>query len=203
MFSLNIYLKFALIALFLGGGILLAIFQSFWYALPVLLIGLGLLASYILLGTVQSAAQLVQTGDFDEAKKRIALTWKPEYLYKTNRAFYYIMQGSLSLNDKDTKKAEEWFKMAEQLDLPTDDEKAMVQLQLANINAQKEKWNQAKIYYNNVKKLKVTQPELKAQITQFDMAFKNRGQMKHMRQGGKRGGGMMRQGGKRRRPKMR
>ncbi len=203
MFSVNIYLKFALIALFLGGGILLAIFQSFWYALPVLLIGLGLLASYILLGTVQSAAQLVQTGDFDEAKKRIGLTWKPEWLYKTNRAFYYIMQGSLSLNDKDNNKAEEWFKMAEKIELPTDDEKAMVQLQLANINAQKEKWNQAKIYYNNVKKLKVTQPELKAQIAQFDMAFKNRGQMKHMRQGGGKGGGMMRQGGKRRRPKMR
>jgi len=203
MFSLNIYLKFALIALCLGGGILLAIFQSFWYALPILLIGIGLLTSYILLGTVQSSAQLVQTGDFDEAKKRIGLTWKPEWLYKTNRAFYYIMQGSLSLNDKDTNKAEEWFKMAEGIELPTDDEKAMVQLQLANINAQKDKWKQAELYYKNVKKLKVTQPDLKAQIAQFDMAFKNRGQMKHMRQGGGKRGGMMRQGGKRRRPKMR
>ena len=203
MFSVNIYLKFALIALFLGGGILLAVFQSFWYALPIILIGLGLLASYILLGTVQSAAQLVQTGAFEEAKKRIALTWKPEWLYKTNRAFYYIMQGSLALNDKDTNKAEEWFKLAEAIDLPTDDEKAMVQLQLANINAQKDKWKQAELYYKNVKKLKVTQPELKAQIAQFDQAFKNRGQMKQMRQGGGGRGGMMRQGGKRRRPKMR
>ena len=67
MFSINIKLKFALIALFLVGGVLLAIFQGFWYALPFILVGLGLMASYLLLGTVQSAAQLVQEGNFEKA----------------------------------------------------------------------------------------------------------------------------------------
>ena len=78
MFSINIKLKFALIALFLVGGILLAIFQGFWYALPFILVGIGLLASYIMLGTVQSAAQLVQEMKFEEAEERLNLTWKPE-----------------------------------------------------------------------------------------------------------------------------
>ena len=201
MFTINIKLKLGLTALFLVGGILLAIFQGFWNALPFLLIGLGLLASYFMLGTVQSAAELVQLAQFDEAEKRLGYIWKPEWLYKTNRAFYYILKGSLAMNKKDHNAAEEYFKIAEKIDLPTDDEKAMVQLQLANINAQKQRWNKAKVYFLNAKKLKVTQPQLKEQIAQFDTAFKNRGQMKHAHGAGRRQ--MMQPGGKRRRPKMR
>ena len=201
MFTINIKLKLALTALFLVGGILLAIFQGFWYALPFILIGLGLLASYIMLGTIQSAAELVQTGQFDAAEKQLSYTWKPEWLYKTNRAFYYILKGSLAANKKDNNAAEKYFKIAEKIELPTDDEKAMVQLQLANINAQKQRWNKAKVYYMNAKKLKVTQPQLKEQIAQFDVAFKNRGQMKHAQGASRRQ--MMQPGGKRRRPKMR
>ena len=203
MFSINIYLKFALIALTLGGGILLAIFQGFWYAFPFILIGLGLLASYFLLGTIQSSAELLQKEQFAEAEKKLDLTWKPDWLYKTNRAMYYILKGSFAMQRQDHNEAEEYFKIAENIDLPTDDEKAMIQLQLASINAQKNKWTAAKNYYNNLKKLKVTQPQIKAQIAQFDMAFKNRGQMKHTQGAGKRG--QMMQGGKskRRRPKMR
>ena len=71
MFSINIYLKLALIALCLVGGVLLAIFQGFWYAFPILLIGILLLASYLLLGTIQSAAKFIQTMDFEGAEKRL------------------------------------------------------------------------------------------------------------------------------------
>ncbi len=203
MFSINIYLKFALIALLIVGGIVLAITQGFWYAFPFILIGIGLLISYFMLGTIQSSAQLVQEMKFDEAEKRLGLIWKPEWLYKTNRAFYHILNGSLAMNKKDNNAAEAHFKQAEAIDLPTDDEKAMVQLQLANINAQKQKWNVAKLHYNNLKKLKPSQQQIKDQIAQFDVAFKNRGQMKHAQGAGRRQ--MMQQGGKskRRRPKSR
>jgi hypothetical protein len=109
MFSINIKLKFALIALFLIGGILLAIFQGFWYSLPFILVGLGLLASYLLLGTVQTAAQLVQEGNFEAAEKRLNLIWKPEWLYKTNKAFYNILKGSLAMNNKDNNAAEVYY----------------------------------------------------------------------------------------------
>ena len=88
MFTINIYLRFALIALFMGGGIILAFIYGFWYALPFLLIGLGFIVSYILLGTVQSAAQFIQTMDFEGAEKRLDLTPNPNWLYKTNGAFY-------------------------------------------------------------------------------------------------------------------
>ena len=137
MFTINIYLKFALIALFLGGGILLAFLYGFWYALIVILIGIGLLASYLLLGTVQSSAEMIQTMDMDGAEKRLNLTFFPNLLYVSNRAFYYIMRGTIAINRNQTNEAEALFNKALTLNLPTDTEKGMVLLQLANINAQK------------------------------------------------------------------
>ena len=200
MFTINIYLKFALITVFLVGGIVLAFSYGFWYAFPLLLIGLGLLASYLLLGTVQSAAIMMQSMDFDACEKRINLTAFPKMLYVTNRAFYYIIKGTIALNRQDNEAAEHWFSTAETMKLPSDNERAMVKLQMANIHGSKGRWNQAKSIYRDVKKLKVTQREIKEQIKQFEKALQNQGIMKSS--GGRRGQ-MMQPGGKRRRPKMR
>jgi len=200
MFTINIYLKFALIALFLGGGIVLALTFGFWYAFPLLLIGLGLLVSYVLLGTVQSAAELMQQMDFVACEERLNLTWKPEWLYVTNKAFYYLIKGSMAMNNKDNDLAEEWFTRAQSLKLPSDNERGMVMLQLANINAMKGKWKAAQSTFRDLKKLKITEGQLKEQIVQFEKALKQRGQMKAARQSGQR---MQTPGGKRRRPKMR
>ena len=180
MFSINIYLKFALIALCLIGGTILTVVYGFWYAFPFLLVGIVLLLSYIFLGTVQSAAELVQQQNFPEAEKRLALTFKPDWLYKTNRAFYYLLQGTMAMNRRDNDAAETWLKKAESIELPSDNEKAMVALQLANIQAGKGNWTNAKAHFNKMKKLKVTEPQLKEQIKMFEKALTNRGQAKHM-----------------------
>lgn len=198
MFTINIYLKFAIIAVCLVGAVILSFTVNFWYALPFYLIGLGFLASYILLGTVQSSAQLVEKMDFDGAESRLALTWNPKWLYVTNRAFFYIIKGTLLMNKKEMDEAEALFQMASRLKLPTEQEKAMILLQLANINANKGKWQQAKAYFIQVKKLKITEPALKEQVKQFEKALSNRGQLKHAR-----GGAMMQGSKKRSRPRMR
>ena len=203
MFTINIYLKFALIVLFLGGGIIIAFTQGFWYALPLLLIGIGFLVSYIMLGTVSSSAQLVQNMDFDGAEQRLGLTLNPKYLYVTNRAFYYILSGSILMNKQDNSGAEAYFEKALALKLPSDNEKAMVLLQLANINGSKNKWTAAKKYFMEADKLKITEGQLKEQIEMFRKAFKNRGQAKLAGRMGKHGHGMMNRGSKRKRPKMR
>jgi len=207
MFTINIYLKFALIAATLGLAFLFMFLEGFGpgYYIPFLIIGLILLASYIFLGTVGSAAQMVQQMDFDGAEKRLGLTLKPELLYVTNRAFYYILKGSIFANRQDNNAAEELFEKALALKLPSDNEKAMVLLQLANINGSKNKWTAAKKYFRDAEKLKVTEPQIKEQIEMFKKAINNSGQMKAggMR-GGKRGTNMMQPGSrKRRRPKMR
>lgn len=200
MFQINIYLRFALIALFLGGGIALSFVVSFWYALPLILVGLTLLAGYLLLGTVQSAAMLMQSMDFDSVEKRLALTIWPRLLYSANRAYYFILKGTLAQNRNDAEGAEMWLKKAESIKLPSDNERAMVQLQLANLAASKDKWTQAKAIFQKVKDYKVTEPALKEQIKQFEKALSQQGQVKAARMMGKQGQGGFRPGGKRRRP---
>lgn len=205
MFTINIYLRFALIALFLIGGTIMAIFLGFWYAFPFLLAGVGLLIGYFLLGTVQSAAQLMQNTDYLGAEKRLDLTWKPNWLYVSNRAYYYIMKGTIAQGLGRNEEAEKYLKYAQTLELPTDNEKAAVQLQLAGAAAQKERWNQVKLYLKEIKALNVTEPTLKDQVKQFEKAVKDRGQLKAARRMGQmpKGGMPMKPGGKRRRPKMR
>lgn len=203
MFTINIYIKFALIALFLGGGIILSLIYGFGYSWILIIIGLILLLSYVLLGTIQSASEMLQKMDFDGAEKRLDLTLKPGWLYVTNRAFYYILKGSLAANRKDNNDAEAYFQKALTLKLPTDNEKAMILLQMAGIQANKNNWTGAKNYFYQCKNLKVTEPTLKDQIKQFEVAINNRGQAKLAQSMGMKAGqsGMM--GGKRRRPKMR
>jgi hypothetical protein len=91
MFTINIYLRFALIALFIPIAALLNIYLGFWYAFPFYLALPILIAGYIFLGTVQSASNLMQIGDYDGTEKRLNLILKPDWLYTTNRAYFYLL----------------------------------------------------------------------------------------------------------------
>jgi tetratricopeptide (TPR) repeat protein len=206
MFQINIYLRFALIAFFLIGGIAPALIKglSFWWGLPFILVGLVLLAGYFLLGTINSTALLLQAGKIEEAEKRLALTFWPKLLYVANRSYYYMIKGNIALSQKDTDAGEMWLRKAQEIKLPSDNEKAMLELQLANIAASKGKWSQAQLHFRNLKDLKITETTIKDQVKQFEKALENRGQMKAaMRMGNPGAAGMMQPGGKRRRPKMR
>ena len=205
MINLNIYVLIGLTALFLLGGIISAIFFGFWWAFPLLLVGFILLAIYIFFGSVNSAAKHIQTEEFEEADKKLKLTLKPDWLYVTQRAFYYIMKGSIAMHRKEMKVAEELFDKALAMDLPSDNERGMLLLQLANINGSKGKWRAAKNYMREAKKLKITEEAIKTQMVQLEKAVGQSGQIKAARSMGKQGMGMMSQGGKskRRRPKSR
>jgi len=136
------------------------------------------------------------------ALKRLDMTLKPEWLYSANRAYYNMIKGTLAASRKDNVSAEKFFAKAQDIGMPSDNETAMLELQLANIAATKNKWNQAKLHYKKLKGLKVTEPQMKEQIKQFEKALKQRGAIKAA---GRAGMNPMRMnpGGKRRRPKMR
>ncbi|MEZ4907741.1 MAG: hypothetical protein R2771_08935 [Saprospiraceae bacterium] len=203
MFKINIYLKFAIIAITLLAGILLWVFFGFWYGFWFLLTSIVFIVSYVMLGTIVSASELVQKQDFDAAEKRLNLTLSPKLLYPTNRAYYYILKGSFAVNNKDQETGEAYFNKALSIKLPTDNEKAMILLQLANINASKNKWTAARNYYNEAKKLKITESSLKEQLNQFSKVFANKAATSQAAAMGKDGFKMMNRGSKRRRPKMR
>ena len=201
MFTINIYLKFALIAVFLGGGLILIPFTSFWYVLPLLIIGLVFLASYIFLGTIQSSAVMMQKMDFDACEKRLALTYKPTWLYVTNRAYFYLIKGSIAMQRNKADEAETWFHQAQSLKLPSDNEKAMILIQMINIHLTKNRYTQANNAYRELKKLHLTSDMFKDQIKMLDDVMKQQGRMKMSGQMDQRM--MFRPGGKRRMPRMR
>ena len=205
MYTINIYLRFAIIAISLVGGVLLSVFFGFWYAFPLFLVALALLTGYVLLGTIQSAALLMQSGDLEATEKRLKLTLSPRLLYVTNRAYYYLIKGSVAMAQKKTEEGEAWLLKAQSLDLPTDNEKAMIELQLASVQLNKSRWKQAEVHMRNLKQLKVTEPTIKEQIAQMEKALGQQGQIKAAtRMGAFRGGQMpIKPGGKRRRPPMR
>ncbi len=201
MFKINIYLKLGLIALSMILGIVLTFSVSFWYALPFFILGLILVVSYFLFGTIMSTSEYVQKQQFGLAAKQLNLTIKPNWLYKTNRAFYYILKGSLALQRKETQEAEGYFKKAKEINLPTDNEKAMVELQLAGIQAQRNNWKAVKNSIQRIKKLNITESQIKEQLLQFEQGAKNAGGLQTARQMNKgRLPSMSR--GKRRRPRM-
>ncbi len=203
MFTIHPYLKFALIAAFIIGGIVMMATLPWGYGLPVLIIGILLLVSYILLGTIQHAAKVMQANqNYLEAEKWLNLTFKPEWLYVTNRAYFYMMKGTIAQGLGRTDDAEAWLQKAQTINLPSDNEKAAVQLQLASIAIQRQKLNLAKNYLKNIKELNVTEPTLRDQIKQFDKAMGQQGQMKMAQQMGmvQKGGVPLNPRSKRRRP---
>ncbi len=204
MFSINIYLRFALMGLFIVGGVAMSFVWGFWWSFPFILAGIVLLVGYFLLGTVQSAAMLLQTGDGSGVLKRLDLTFFPKYLYGPNRAYFYMLKGTVAGNEKNYELAEENYKKSLDIGLPSDNEKAMILLAMTNFRVMKNNWQSAENYFRQVKELKVTEPMIKEQIKEFDKAMKQRGQVQAsqaMMRPGFRGGYMP--GGKRPRPKMR
>ncbi len=184
MIKINIYVRFAIIAICFLIGIVQTFQTSILNSLPFYLVGIFLLIGYFLLGTVTSSAQMLQEGKFEEAEKNLKLTVMPDWLYTSNRAYFYLMQGTIASQKKDNAAMETAFNKALKIGLPSDNETAMIYLQLANVAAMKNNWNGAQAQFRHLKSLKVTEPQLKAQIKQFEKALQQRGQMKHMHQGG-------------------
>ena len=203
-FSFNIYVRFAIMIVGILAGIILWSTLGFWYGIWFLLIGLVFIGGYLFLGTVQSAAQLMEVQDFEGVENRLNMTLFPDILYKTNRAYYYLLKGTAAMQQKKLEEAEQLFLKADSIGLPSDQEKGMVQFQLASMAANKNNWTAAKNYYNQCKQYKVTEPQLKEQMKQFEQVLKNKGaiQMGRMQSKGNKGG-FYQPGGKRRRPKMR
>ncbi len=201
MFIIPPYIRFALIAAGVIGGAALWIAFGFWYGFPFLLAGIILFLGFIFLGTVGPAAKAVQMQDFDQGEKLLNLTIKPDWLYSANRAFYYMMRGTIALSRKDLNAAEGYLKQADSIDVPTANEKAMLKLQLAQIEANRRNFPAAKKYLKAAKETNVKLPQITEQIDALDTALKQSGQAKAAQRMGKEGHRMMSRGGKRRRPK--
>lgn len=198
MFTINIYLRFALIAFGILGGLAMSFTLGFWYGFFFILMGIILLVGYILLGTVQSAAMMVQTQDLAGAEQRLKLTWKPEWLYEANQAVYFMLKGMIKMQEQNYEEGEKLLLKAASFKSLGDNEIAGIYMQLASIHANKMRWNQAQAYFNKAKSYKVTEPMIKEQLQMLEKALAQRGQIK-----ANMGAGFRNFGGKRRMPRAR
>jgi hypothetical protein len=203
MFTINIYLRFALIAGGILGGIALWWAFGFWYGFPFLLTGLVLLLGYILLGTILSTNQLLSQQRLDEAEARLKLTFFPKLLLVGYKGVYYMTLGAVAMQKRDFEAAETWIKKSLQSGLPTDNERAAAKLQLVMISAGKNNIKAAQNHFAELKKLTVTEPMLKEQIKEVDKQLKQAGQTMNPSMMAMMGGKGFRPGSKRRQPKMR
>ncbi len=202
MFTINIYLRFALIALTLIGGLAMSIGWGFWYGFPFILVGIVLLVGYLLMGTIQSAAMLMQAGDLDAVLSRLKLTFFPSLLLKPNKAYFQMLLGTIAGQKQDFATAEIHFEKAKTLGMQSDNERAMIYLQLASIAAQKGNWQKATTLFNSLKKLKITEKQIKDQVAEFEKAIKQRGAIQAAQRQGISTSNMS-MGGKRPRPRAR
>ena len=201
MFVIPPTIRFIAIAVCLVGGIALWATLGVWYGIFFVITGLILLAGYIFLGTVAPAAKALQTQDFGEAERLLNLTWKPEWLYSANRAFYYMLKANIALSRKDMAEGEQWLRKAEQIEIPSPNERAMLHLQLAQIEYQRKNFTAAKKQLKKVKEVNVKIPQVQEQIAMLDQALKQSGQVKAAQRQGAAGRNLGGYGGKRRRPK--
>ncbi len=200
MFSINIYLRFALIAGGLIGGIALWATQGIWFGIWFVLMGIALAVGYIMLGTVQSAALLLQSKQFDEAEKRLELTFFPRFLFSFNKAYYYMLKGQIAMQKGNMDESEALLQKAMSMPLTSDNERAALIVQMASIHISKSRWTQAQNLMRQLKDLKVTEPMIKEQVAMMEKALQNN---KAALQMGRAGYGTPMGGGKRPRPKMR
>ncbi len=204
MFTINIYLRFALIAVcILGSIVLIATGFSWGYYVPLLVAGLILLAGYLMLGTIMSTNQLLGQQRLQEAEARLRLTFFPKILLVGYKGVYYMTHGALAMQKRDFPTAEVWLKKSLEAGLPSDNEKGAAMLQLVMIAANKNNLKSAQIQFAELKKLTITEPMLKDQIKEVDKQMKQAGQSMNPATMAMMGGKGFRPGGKRRQPPMR
>ncbi len=204
MFTINIYLRFALIVGGILSGAVLWAAYGFWYGFPFLLVGIILLIGYLMLGTILSTNMLVSEQRLDEAEQRLKLTFFPKLLLVGYKGVYFMTHGGIAMQKRDFNTAEVWVKKALEAGLPSDNERGAALMQLVMIAANKSNIKVAQAHFAELKKLNITEATLKEQVKEIEKQLKQASQgmnpaMMAM-MGGRNG---FRPGGKRRQPKMR
>ncbi|MGK6349762.1 hypothetical protein [Parapedobacter sp. DT-150] len=107
-------------------------------------------------GTVFIATQAFQKQDFEKARRLLADIRNPEYLRKGRRNYYEFMSGNLALKVEDYDAAERHFQIASRLPFRRPNDKAIILVNLANINLRKKDFERVKAYVDLARKLEVT-----------------------------------------------
>lgn len=119
--------------------------------------GMGyLIWSYYREGTVFMATQAFQQQDFERTRTLLDDIKRPELLRKKRRNYYEFMSGNLALKAEDYEAAERHFQIASRLPFRRPNDKAIILINLANINLRKKDYERVGKYIEVARKLEVT-----------------------------------------------
>jgi hypothetical protein len=108
-------------------------------------------------GTVFLATQAFHKQDYEKTKELLAQIKNPDHLRKGRRNFYEFMMGNIALKENRIEEAEYHFQLASRLPWRKDHEKAMVLINLANINLRKKDYERTEAYLAVTDKLALTE----------------------------------------------
>lgn len=108
-------------------------------------------------GTVFLATQAFHNQDYEKTKTLLEEIKNPDHLRKGRRNFYEFMQGNMALKEGRIEEAEVHFQLASRLPWKKDNEKAMVLINLANINLRKKEYDRVNAYIDITEKLRLTE----------------------------------------------
>ena len=154
---MNTRIRFIIIALAVI-GLAYCLVSGYFYACVYILGFIGyIIWSQYREGTVFLATQAFHKKDYEKTKLLLAEIKNPDQLRKGRRNFYEFMMGNIALKEGKVEEAEYHFQLASRLPWRKDNEKAMVLINLANINLRKREYERTEAYLAVTDKLKLTE----------------------------------------------
>lgn len=123
------------------------------------LIGLGivlLIRGYYRDGTVFLAAKAFRNKDYDQAEQLLKEVPNPDRLRRARRGYYEFILANIELHRGNDEEAEKHFQIASRFPLSSSNDKALILLQLANLNLKKRQFDRVRAYVDKAKTLKIS-----------------------------------------------
>lgn len=122
-------------------------------------------------GTVILAAREYHKKDYDKTERLLLEIKNPDRLKKSRRGYYEFMFGNIELKRENFLKAETHFQIASRFQLKNENEKALVLVQLANLNIRKKEFDKSQAYIDIAKDLKIS-PRVNNIIEKIELEIK-------------------------------
>jgi tetratricopeptide (TPR) repeat protein len=138
------------------------------------IVGFGILFviyGYFREGTVVLASKAYHHKDLKKAEELLSEIKNPDRLSKKRRGYYEFISGNIELKRENFTEAERHFQIASRFPLRSENEKAMVLTQLANLNLRKHEFAKSRAYLDIAKELK-TSPRVASIIENIEKEIK-------------------------------
>lgn len=177
VFRLRLFFIFFLIA---GGFVAIMLNFEPGVSIMMWILALVLVLGYIFFGTATGALMMLNLGKIEEAEKILHQTIKPEWLFKSHKAYYLFAKGLISLHrankndeavEQHLKEGEEYLLKALETGLSRKQEKAMAYLNLAHTTFRKSDKEKTQYYLDNLRANETGDIRLKKNIEDLEQAL--------------------------------